>query len=283
MDRKELEFEILGIKVEKVQSSKRVLRFKGSDATLDRDDEILTVGGWDLKNYKKNPVFLWAHKYGNPPIGRANKVFIRKEEGLMFDILFAEKETYEFADTIYKLYEQEFLNATSVGFRPEKGTRTWNEDDGILTTPKKELWELSAVPVPANPNALIERSVEDAMQKNVINKTQHDRFLKELDKLRGNQSSIIITEKTTDHDVGDEILFDFEKEKGKKPEKTPADPPESQEPEKPGEKPTNHDMIPNNIYEAFKNIKAFKAPEKEKPIESNLINEFKALPLEVKK
>jgi len=59
----EKEYEVITCNVEKVADKKRVLRFKGSDATKDRDNDIITTQGWDLTNYKKNPVFLLSHNY----------------------------------------------------------------------------------------------------------------------------------------------------------------------------------------------------------------------------
>jgi len=141
----------------------RTLQFIGSTEAQDRDGEVIKADGWDLKNYKKNPIFMWAHRYVDPPIGRAKRVWVDRETAeLKFNIEFAPPETYEFADTIYKLYKGGFLKATSVGFFPDK--------DGIIegdgekaprrTYTKQELLELSGVPVPSNPEALV--SARDA-------------------------------------------------------------------------------------------------------------------------
>jgi len=142
---------ILDVEVKEV--SDRVLEFVGSTEDVDREGETISAEGWDLKNYKKNPVFLWAHDYRSPPIGKSLRV--KAEDGkLMFKIEFADAETYAFADTIYRLYKGGFLKATSVGFIPKE----WNDGDGDKAPRrayiKQELLELSAVPVPANPNAL---------------------------------------------------------------------------------------------------------------------------------
>ncbi len=142
---------ILDVEVKEV--SDRVLEFTGSTEEVDRDGETISAEGWDLKNYKKNPVFLWGHNYYNPPIGKALKV--KAEDGkLNFKIEFADADTYAFADTIYRLYKGGFLNATSVGFIPKE----WIDGDGDKAPRrayiKQELLELSAVPIPANPNAL---------------------------------------------------------------------------------------------------------------------------------
>jgi len=151
----------------------RTLEFIGSDETKDSYGDVIEVAGWELGRYEKNPVFLWAHDYNNPPIGRA--VQVMKGDGLRFHIQFAPKEVYEFADTIYKLYQHGFMRATSVGFFPREKERI-EDDEGRITgwrIKRQELLELSAVPVPANPNALIQavqrgivsaRDVEDLME-----------------------------------------------------------------------------------------------------------------------
>lgn len=145
------------------EETDRILRFVGSDETPDRDNDIIEVGGWKLDEFLKNPVFMWAHRYDQPPIGKAVNVTIDAiSRKLLFDIKFPTKEEYEFADTIYNLYKGGYLNATSVGFKGVKfKTR---DDESVLEKPEwqrgrrymeQNLLELSAVPVPCNPNALM--------------------------------------------------------------------------------------------------------------------------------
>src|SRR5712691_9081462 len=40
-----------------------VIDFRSSDHTLDRYQEVITVAGWKLENYKRNPVVQNAHSY----------------------------------------------------------------------------------------------------------------------------------------------------------------------------------------------------------------------------
>lgn len=145
--------------VEIKEIADRVVEFIGSTETQDRDREIILAKGWDLKNFRKNPVFLFAHRYDQPPIGKALKVKV-EDGALKFQIEFADQETYPFADTIYRLYKGGFMRATSVGFVPIEW-RDNDEDDEDEKSPrriytKQELLELSAVPVPSNPNALVQ-------------------------------------------------------------------------------------------------------------------------------
>lgn len=129
----------------------------GSTAAIDRYGEIIDQESWDLKHYKKNPVILWAHNltFGEdrPPIGRAAKVKV-EDGSLMFDIQFDMADP--FAADIFRKYKEGFLNAFSVGFIPHRVERVDDEKQPNLRAVLKdnELLELSAVPVPANPEAL---------------------------------------------------------------------------------------------------------------------------------
>jgi HK97 family phage prohead protease len=148
----------------------RTLEFIGSTAAVDRYGDIIEPAGWDLKNYKKNPVFLWGHNYSMPPIGKAVSVKVT-DDALVFQIQFATAEEYAFADTIYRLYLGGFLKATSVGFQDlEREPIIDKKNEGRQTGwhfLKQELYELSGVTVPANPDAIMM-----AVQKGIITKEE---------------------------------------------------------------------------------------------------------------
>ena len=165
MTEKIIERAILTCNVTKAEGdSDRVLTFDGSTEAVDRMDEVIMADGWDLANYKKNPVFMWAHNYSMPPIGRSVRTWVDKAaKALKFKVEFADAETYPFADTIYRLYKAGFMKAVSVGFIPletevpdeegtdSKGKKAKQPSRRYL---RQELLELSAAPVPANPEAL---------------------------------------------------------------------------------------------------------------------------------
>lgn len=132
----------------------RTIRFCFSDGNVDRMGDTIDPAGWDLTDFNRNPVALWAHDSSAPPIGRAGNVGIEGQR-LMGDIEFAPPETYAFADTIYRLTLGNFLNAVSVGFIPLD--YEWSKDDDRewgIDFLKQTLLEISVCPVPANPNAL---------------------------------------------------------------------------------------------------------------------------------
>jgi HK97 family phage prohead protease len=140
--------------VKATDDEKRTITFIGSTNKVDRDGEVIDTSGWELEHYRKNPVFLWQHNYSNPPVGKTKKVWKQKGE-LKFEVEFPTADVYPFADTIYKLYKEQYLNAVSVAFFPKK----WKDGDvekgePYRTFTKQELAELSGVTVPANADAL---------------------------------------------------------------------------------------------------------------------------------
>jgi len=146
--------------IKDINVGERTLTALISTGATDRMDEVLDPAGIDLRNFRKNPVVAWAHDYSALPIGKA--LWTRKDpKGIISKVKFAE---HPFADEVFNLYKDGFLNAFSVGFIPKESTKG-NTDKGEpwRTYTKWELLEYSAVPVPANPEALAL-----AMQKGVV-------------------------------------------------------------------------------------------------------------------
>jgi len=129
----------------------RTFEAVASTEAPDRWGDVVKQDGWELDNFKKNPVLLWMHKYDEPPIGKV--VDIRVEGGkLVFKAQFADEGTHPLADTAYQLYKQGILRAFSVGFIPKEFD---HNEHGGYTYRRQELLEISAVTVPANQEALI--------------------------------------------------------------------------------------------------------------------------------
>lgn len=118
---------------------------------IDRMNEVVDPKGIDLENFKKNPVILFAHRYDLPPIGSAQWIQ-RREKGIVAKPRFANTQ---FAQEIKQLYTDGHMKAWSIGFIPlevQPGDGKKGSPSRIYT--KSELLEFSAVPVPANPEAL---------------------------------------------------------------------------------------------------------------------------------
>jgi hypothetical protein len=148
------------------QSDGFTLPFTISTAAVDRDGDTINPKGWNLKEYRKNPVVLWAHDPSQPPVARAEKTFIDREKAaLRSEAFFPSVDLYPFGNMVGRMFRQKFLNAVSVGFRPTEFKMSDDEErTGFFPTDfkKQDLLEYSAVPIPSNPEALVEaRGVMD--------------------------------------------------------------------------------------------------------------------------
>ncbi len=142
--------------VKAIDKEKRLIDFAISTERVDRMGDVITVSGWKLKEFRRNPVILFGHNSRQPPIGRAIKVG-KTDSALTATAQFMERDLNEFADSVYRMYLEGFMRAVSVGFIPLARERI-EDDDGDFTGfkfTKQELLEFSAVPIPANPDALI--------------------------------------------------------------------------------------------------------------------------------
>jgi HK97 family phage prohead protease len=135
------------------------LPFILSTAAVDRPGDVISQDGWELENFRANPVVLWAHDSHAPPVGKASDIRVQRDEAgerLRATAEFTPPDMSEFGHMVGRMFEDGFLNAVSVGFRPLEWT--FNEERGgfmPIDFIKQELLEFSAVPVPANPEALI--------------------------------------------------------------------------------------------------------------------------------
>jgi HK97 family phage prohead protease/HK97 family phage major capsid protein len=127
------------------------LEFVLSDATPDRMGDVIEADGWDLSNFKKNPIALFNHN-ANFPIGKW--VNVRTVNGeLRSRLQLAPAGTSDRIDEIRRLVEADILRAVSVGFLPRKSEPLSKNGSGYRFT-QTELVETSLVSIPANPNAL---------------------------------------------------------------------------------------------------------------------------------
>jgi hypothetical protein len=158
-----------------------ILDFVASDETLDRCDEVIAAEGWRLEHYRRNPVFQNAHQYGDIlfTLGKALITEVRtgarpgkpaardaQPSAYLYQRIEFAVEANPLARIAYRLYAGQFLNAVSVGFIPLR----WRDGAGQASSPagsegvapgaprrvylEQELLEVSAVGIPANPNAL---------------------------------------------------------------------------------------------------------------------------------
>lgn len=162
-------------KIEDADDSKHTILFVASDETVDRVNERLIAKGCNVKNYNKTgKPFLWCHnrREDNPPIGRGVWAKVIDNELKILTEFYVDKGNAwsDFCTTIYEMYRDDFMQAVSVGFIPDKRREPTDEEKQefpklSLITDKWELLEHSAVPVPANPNAVQEKILQEKLQE----------------------------------------------------------------------------------------------------------------------
>ena len=136
-------------------------RFLISNARIDSYKDSISVAGWELADFRRNPVVLFAHDADALPIGKDVGVHTRGEDALHGITKFAPPDMNPLALPVARMLEHGYLNATSVGFVPLEYEFADERDDGMSWTPpvnfkRQRLAEYSVVPVPANPDALVD-------------------------------------------------------------------------------------------------------------------------------
>jgi len=147
------------VKTKFVKSESKDNKFHAifSTANKDRHGDIVEQN-WDLKQFKANPVYLDSHNYSSIEriIGKVEKIRV-KDNKLIGDILFATNSPL--GKLAYDLAQDGFLNTSSVGFIPLQF------DDKFERILKSELLEISGVSIPADSNALYEKSYDTSKKE----------------------------------------------------------------------------------------------------------------------
>ena len=127
-----------------------------STPTIDRDNEVIKLDAWDVKEFLKNPVLIDSHNYNTVQniIGKILDIS-SDDKGLAAKIKYFVGEGNEKADWAYALAKNG-IAAFSVGFIPVKKEQGQGQVRTVYT--KVKLLEISQVPVPANPEAVINNS-----------------------------------------------------------------------------------------------------------------------------
>lgn len=166
------------------------ITFIASTSGIKRDGMDLDPNRWYLENYRRNPVVLWSHAYGgqNLPIGRASVEI--KESNLLAQVTFDKGDS--FAKEVERKYREGYLNAVSVGWLDiahckkcgksldrfsisnlESYRKKCPHCNAELTKSsveiKYDLLDISAVSVPADPDALaVIRTLERSRAENIL-------------------------------------------------------------------------------------------------------------------
>ena len=133
----------------------------------DRDNEIIKINWWDIKNWQKNPVILANHSYTIENIIWKWLKFYTSNWQKRLKWVFS--KTNPLWILAKDLYNEWMLKTVSVWFIPLK-----RNDKDFKIIEKAELLEVSFVAVPCNPNAvsLDEKKFNEAVEKGLIIKEE---------------------------------------------------------------------------------------------------------------
>ena len=115
MDKQNLKF----VASTKVTKKNRSLVVTISTKNPDRSRDVVMPVGMKTDNYMKNPVVAFGHDYRGLAIARTKNLSV-SEDRIVADVEFPEEGVYPFADQVYRLYRDGFMNAWSIGFMPIK-------------------------------------------------------------------------------------------------------------------------------------------------------------------
>lgn len=132
----------------------RLIEFIITSDRVDREQDVLNPDGWDMEDYLKNPVVLWAHDHSSMPIGNARSLTKVGNKWKSICEFTPPELCNGMGYMVYQMYDQGFMHACSVGFQPIEYTYAEERRYGINYV-KQSLLEYSCVPVPANPDALV--------------------------------------------------------------------------------------------------------------------------------
>lgn len=148
-----------------------------STERVDRHGDIIRVKGWDLAQYRENPVILFGHNASSLPIAIGKKVRAGQSvtglRALLIDEEYHSEELNAQAEAVWRMVAAGKLPGRSVGFRPIKAYRPETEEErdklglgpwGVVYE-AQELMESSVVTIPANPDALQGRSFGEACKQ----------------------------------------------------------------------------------------------------------------------
>jgi HK97 family phage prohead protease len=141
-----------------VAADSRVATFVFSDNSVDRYGDTIDARGWMLDKFMANPVALFGHDSNSVEnvIGKARNVRVEGQR-LIGEIEFIEASVNPNAEAVFQMVKGGYLNAVSVGFAPIEWSlaKDKNRPQGV-DFKKQELLEISVVPIPANPSALVQ-------------------------------------------------------------------------------------------------------------------------------
>jgi hypothetical protein len=149
----------------------RIIPFILSTFTKDRHGTVLNQDGWDLDNYRKNPVVAYQHNLSGGLCAEPNPDFIigksislsidgmGRDRMLVADAQFEPSDINPLAEKVFRKILFGSLNRSSVDFIPRgegsygQGEEAEGRENETFYFSGQELLEWSVVNIPSNPDA----------------------------------------------------------------------------------------------------------------------------------
>jgi HK97 family phage major capsid protein/HK97 family phage prohead protease len=133
------------------------LEYVMSDATVDRYGDTIDAKGWDLTEFRANPIALFGHD-SKFIVGHWTNVHVEGDR--LLGHLHLVDAVSERLKEVHALVKAGVLRAVSVGFRPIE-SEPLSKSGGAVRYIRQKLLECSLVAIPANPHSLqVARSLE---------------------------------------------------------------------------------------------------------------------------
>lgn len=129
-----------------------------STGSVDSFGEAIDQASWRLERFAANPVVLWSHDSYGLPIGKAEDVRVDGSV-LRGRITFATAQANPLAERVWQGVSEGSLNAVSIGFKPGRSVAEDRNGQQVRVLTDCELFEVSVVPLPANPDAVMLRAL----------------------------------------------------------------------------------------------------------------------------
>lgn len=194
-------------KVKKATKNSVTIEGFANAATIDRMKEKINPQGWQLDNYKNNPIVLFDHghdpTFGFMPIGKAIEIEAQAE-GLYTKIQLSSSKS-EKISAIRDLVEEGILKTFSVGFEPKNTEKSADDPDVTIIT-QAELLETSIVPIPMNQDSTFSILSKRYRPVNEVAKKWTDSFFKKIDLIKkGAFPAAAIHQRLSDLEAAKEI------------------------------------------------------------------------------
>jgi HK97 family phage prohead protease len=137
-----------------------------STPSVDSYGTIIDQAGWDLEQFKRNPVITWAHDdrgftaSEGLPIANAIPETVRVEGGkLKMRLKFTPEDVHPFGYRVFRMIQEGFLHGLSVGFDPQEDEMGPDANGNTVRIYRKaKLLETAVVTIPSNDDALVQRA-----------------------------------------------------------------------------------------------------------------------------